>query len=98
MALLLCVKRIIFVVTIAGLLSSLIKAGANVAPNDKVLGSTAHRWAAIRGHTEVIKALIKAGADIDAKNNEGNTARAVALNKGYSNIVALLEAAKKQRG
>ena len=46
-----------------------------------------------KGHTEIVQALIGAGADVNAKNQYGNTALMVASEKGHTEIVqALIEA------
>ena len=37
-------------------------------------GVTSLIWAAIKGRDEAIRELLKAGADIEAKDNDGNTA------------------------
>ena len=34
---------------------------------------TALHWAVVFGHTEAIRALLDAGADIEAKDNDGKT-------------------------
>ena len=52
---------------------SLIKAGAPVNARD-MDGASALLWAAERGMTESVAALLKQGADIELGNNEGWTA------------------------
>ena len=51
-----------------------IKSGTNLNEKDQVGGSSPLIIAATFGRTEVAKALIEAGADIDQKNNDGSTA------------------------
>ena len=46
----------------------LIAAGASVDPGDSWRGQTPLMWAAAEGHPETMKALIDAGADIDARS------------------------------
>lgn len=46
------------------------------------------------GHLKIVKALIKAGADIDRANNSGNTPLKFASLNGHTEIVKLL----KERG
>jgi ankyrin repeat protein len=42
------------------------------------------------GHIETIRVLIRAGADVNARNNKGATAAAIAAEKQFSDIVAEL--------
>ena len=49
--------------------------------------------AASAGHTEAVKVFIAAGADINAKNNEGQTALELASLKGHAETVNLLRQA-----
>ena len=44
------------------------------------------------GHIETIRVLIGAGADVNARNNKGATAAAIAAEKKFSDIVAALSA------
>ncbi len=70
-----------------------IKAGANVNAKDQG-GWTALMWAADNGYTEIVNALIEAGAD-DLTDNEGRTAliRAAASWSGNAQTVnALIDA------
>ena len=54
-------------------------------------GNTALIWAAYNGHTEIVKALIVAGADINTKNDYGHTVLSVAKNRNNPEIVELLK-------
>lgn len=45
--------------------------------------------ATLGGHTEVVKLLLEAGADVSAKNKGGVTAQVIAKEKGHADIVAL---------
>ena len=42
------------------------------------------------GHTATVQALLEAGADVNATNNEGETALAVAQNNGHTEMVEIL--------
>jgi hypothetical protein len=53
--------------------------GINVNLKDS-LGYTALHWAAIEGHQGVVELLLQNGADINEKNNSGNTALDLANN------------------
>jgi len=44
------------------------------------------------GHIETIRVLMRAGADVNARNNKGATAAAIAAEKKFSDIVAALSA------
>jgi ankyrin repeat protein len=48
--------------------------------------------AANMGHWEVIEILIKAGADIHTKSNDGKTAAKLASASGHQKAVAILRA------
>lgn len=47
-------------------------------------------WAAINGHTEMVAALLKAGADVDVETQEGMTALTLAANFGYAEVAKAL--------
>ncbi len=67
-----------------------IKSGANLNEKDQVGGSSPLIIAATFGRTEVAKALIEAGADIDQKNNDGSTALHTAALFCHTEIVKAL--------
>jgi ankyrin repeat protein len=48
--------------------------------------------ASFRDHIEIAQALLVAGANKDAANNNGRTALMIASSYGHSEIVALLKA------
>ena len=49
------------------------------------------------GDTATVKASLKAGADVNAKNSDGSTALIAAASKGYAGIVkALLKAGAEE--
>ena len=49
--------------------------------------------AAGRGHIDTVKALLEAGADLNAKDKEGKTALMYAKEKNHTEIVHLLKKA-----
>lgn len=51
---------------------------------------TALHWAAKRGKLEAARILIRAGADLNAVNPQGNTPLILAAEEGHSTLVALL--------
>lgn len=67
-----------------------IKSGANLNEKDQVGGSSPLIIAATFGRTEVAKALIEAGAEIDQRNNDGSTALHTAALFCHTDIVKAL--------
>ena len=57
------------------------------------VGRTALMLAALRGSTEVVQELVRAGAALDLKNQKGKTALQLAQDKGHSNVVEILRGA-----
>ncbi|MEM1124775.1 MAG: ankyrin repeat domain-containing protein, partial [Bacteroidota bacterium] len=55
-------------------------------------GSTALIFAAMFGHTEAAKVLLRAGADKSITDAQGNTALAHARHKGNEEMIELLTA------
>jgi len=51
-----------------------IKAGTNLDEGEPTLGSSPLISAAVFGKTEIARALVESGADVNLKNNEGSTA------------------------
>ncbi|MBR5888302.1 MAG: ankyrin repeat domain-containing protein, partial [Akkermansia sp.] len=47
-------------------------------------------WAANIGHTECVKLLIDAGADVNRANNEGRTPLSIAEKNGHTECAELL--------
>ena len=47
-------------------------------------------FAAANGHTDVVRALVSAGADINTRRNNDSSALGIASEKGYVNIVNIL--------
>ena len=45
----------------------------------------------MNGHLEVVKSLLEAKAEVDSKNNYGQTPLSLAAENGHSEVVALLE-------
>jgi len=67
-----------------------IKAGTDLNQQEPSMGSTALITAAVFGKTEIARALIKGGADVNMKNNEGSTALHTAAFLCRLEIVELL--------
>ena len=44
-----------------------------------------------QGHTEIVKLLLVAGADVNAKENEGDTPLSIAKQKEHTQIIKLLK-------
>ena len=61
---------------------------------DAEFGATALHWAALRGHAEVVKALISHGADLTVTNKDGETPLRVARRANRSQVVELLRRAQ----
>ena len=53
-------------------------------------GKTPLMLAAFTGYADIVQLLINAGAEIHARDREGNTALSIAERKGYTRITALL--------
>ena len=64
-----------------------------VCSQDVVCGGTALHGAAIYGHNEIIQWLIEQRADIDAQNEDGETALHRAVGQYHADCVASLIAA-----
>jgi hypothetical protein len=56
-------------------------------------GRTALIWAAIRGNENVVRLLIKAKANLEIQNNEGNTALELAVKHGHADVAQVLSEA-----
>lgn len=67
-----------------------IEAGSDLNPKDEIMGSTPLITAAVFGKTEIAKALIDGGADLDLSNNEGSTALYCAAFFGRPEIARIL--------
>ncbi len=66
---------------------------ADVNARAKFNGTTALMHLAGGGHTELVKLLIKAKADVNAKDNQGRTALQFAQNQNHAEIVKILKEA-----
>ncbi len=74
-----------------GLVTRLLDGDADlVKERDSTFGATPLHWAALRGHTEVVKLLLQRGADVSARNKSGETARDVAVRAKRDEVARLL--------
>src|SRR5262245_24885573 len=76
------------------MLRMLVKSGANVGATDRV-GSTTLMWAAFNesGKPELVEELLKLGVDVNARNQNVETALTWALRRGNTPVVAVLRKA-----
>jgi ankyrin repeat protein len=47
-------------------------------------------WAAARGHVDVVRVLLKSGADLGARTRRGRTAIEIAVQESHDHVAALL--------
>ncbi|MFL0797295.1 MAG: SUMF1/EgtB/PvdO family nonheme iron enzyme [Cellvibrionaceae bacterium] len=74
----------------AAVVTQALSEGAKIEAVDKEKGSTALIWAALKGHHEAVKTLVKAGAAVNAKDEYGNVALHKAASYGHESVVSLL--------
>lgn len=70
------------------MVQTLVKMGTDV--NTQKNGLTALMWASTKGHFDVMQMLVKAGAGIDLKNKEGQTALDIVKEQNKKEIEAFL--------
>jgi transposase len=75
---------------------ALIADGTNVAYRRRVDGATALLVAALQGHLDIVKELLDARADVDAKSDWGTTALFVASTRGHVDVVRRILREKPQ--
>ncbi|MEM9659870.1 MAG: ankyrin repeat domain-containing protein [Planctomycetota bacterium] len=68
----------------------LLEAGGAIDVADRVEGFTALMFAAAEGQLEVVQALLKHGADVALRDNDGDSARDFAVQNGHRAISELL--------
>lgn len=56
-----------------------------------VRNRTALSRASYKGHTEIVRMLVNAGADINIKDKYGKTALDYAMERGHKDIVSILK-------
>lgn len=80
----------------AGASIDVIKARLDAAP-EQLFGATGTgsplRAAAYQGRDDLVRLLLKRGADVQAKSVEGKTARDLAFDQGHEKVVAILDQA-----
>ena len=64
--------------------------GADVNAQSENNGYTPLIWASSRGHTETVRLLLEAGADVNLTANDGQTALMRAADYGHAEVVELL--------
>lgn len=73
-------------------LRNAIREGADInAKRNDAEGATALMWAAYHGDQAKVVALLEAGADADATDNQGDTAIDEARRRGHAHIVGILQ-------
>ena len=60
-------------------------------------GKTALHVASLEGHSEAVKLLLEAGAEVDAEDDNGQTPLSWAAENGHSEAVKLLQEREKER-
>ena len=71
-------------------IQSCLNVGWDVNAKDLSYGRTALHWAVDYGKVDAIAALIKAGADVNAKDKGGKTSLDVATEKKHTDVIQLL--------
>lgn len=74
----------------SSILISLIKAGANIDAKDRYGETAVMRYACFNNY-EYLKILVLMGADLNIKNNNGNTALDIAIESGNTQCIKILK-------
>jgi len=69
----------------------LIKQGADVNVASRITGWTPLHVAADKGHLEVVKTLVGAGANVNAKDKVGMTPIRSAIGDGHKDVIEFLK-------
>ena len=64
---------------------------ASFSLTDKISGFTALHFAVLKGHMDAVQLLLARGADPEASSNDGRSALSIAKEKGFLDIIPLLE-------
>jgi len=75
---------------VVGSVTSLLQHGADVAAREGWRGQTVVMWAAAENHAAIVAPLVAAGADVDARSDEGFTPLAFAVRSGFTDTVEAL--------
>ena len=76
---------------------NLLHHGAGINEADGVENFTPLMWAAAEGNMEVVKILLSAGADVNMKDIDGDTAGSFAGKNGHAEIAAMLKQAEERK-
>lgn len=76
----------------------LIIMGADLSCTDTTYANTALHWAVIQGNHAAINVLIKFNAELTIRNRDNETARDIAIRRGDTFSIRILEKAERRKG